>query len=207
MIAGKTVVYTSGSFDMFHINHLRMLEYARNLGDILIVGVNTDELITQAKSEPIVPFEERIALVRAIKGPDIVIPQDSLIHTDKVAKLRFDVFVVGDDWDKKYDYLRDLGVDVVYFPYGKGVSSTNLKRRIVARHEALTLKATSHFDINTVTGPTPPVDGHRPVVSAGSTPRPHDSTEAPVPAELLSGPEVMAVAGDAEIGQSFRRSG
>ena len=151
MIAGKTVVYTSGTFDMLHINHLRMLEYARSLGDILIVGVNTDELVTDHKSEPIVPFEERIALIRALKGPDVVIPQDSLVHTDKVAKLRFDVFVIGDDWDKKYDYLRDLGVDVVYFPYGKGISSTKLKAQIVARHEALKLKAASHFGPDTRT--------------------------------------------------------
>ena len=76
MIAKKTVVYTSGTFDMLHINHLRMLEYARGLGDILIVGVNTDELVTRHKSTPIVPFEERIALVRALKGPDVVIPQE-----------------------------------------------------------------------------------------------------------------------------------
>jgi len=151
MIAGKTVVYTSGTFDMLHINHLRMLEYARGLGDILIVGVNTDDLVIRHKSEPIIPFEERIALVRALKGPDIVIPQDSLVHADKVAKLKFDVFVVGDDWDKKYDYLGKQGVDVVYFPYGKGVSSTRLKKRILRRHEALMRKATSHFDANTKT--------------------------------------------------------
>ncbi len=146
MIAGKTVVYTSGTFDMLHINHLHMLEYARGLGQILIVGVNTDDLVMRHKSEPIIPFEERIALVRAIKGPDIVIPQHSLIHTDKVEKLRFDVFVVGDDWAGKYDYLRDLGVDVVYFPYGRGASSTNLRKRVVSRYETLKKQAESHFD-------------------------------------------------------------
>jgi len=145
VIAGKSVVYTSGTFDMLHINHLRMLEYARGLGDILIVGVNTDELVIRHKSQPIVPFEERISLVRALRGPDIVIPQDSLVHTEKVAKLNFDIFVVGDDWDKKYDYLREQGVEVVYFPYGRGVSSTRLKKRVVQRHEKLKLKATSHF--------------------------------------------------------------
>jgi glycerol-3-phosphate cytidylyltransferase-like family protein len=118
---------------------------------ILIVGVNTDELVIEHKSEPIVPFEERIALVRALKGPDIVIPQESLFHNDKVPKLRFDVFVVGDDWAGKYDYLRELGVDVVYFPYGKGTSSTNLKKEIVARYEALRAKGQSHFTTNTKT--------------------------------------------------------
>ena len=87
MIAGKTVVYTSGTFDMLHANHIKMLEYARSLGDILIVGVNTDELVESYKSTPIIPFEERIALVKAMKYPDIVIPQHSLDHTDKVKKL------------------------------------------------------------------------------------------------------------------------
>ena len=72
MIGGKTVVYTSGTFDMLHINHLRLIEYARGLGDILIVGVNTDELVASYKSMPMIPFEDRIALMRAIKGPDLV---------------------------------------------------------------------------------------------------------------------------------------
>lgn len=97
MIHKKTAVYTSGTFDMLHFNHLKMIEYARSLGDILIVGVNTDELIESYKSIPIIPFEERLALMKAIKGPDIVIPQKSLNHTDKVKKLHFDIFVVGDD--------------------------------------------------------------------------------------------------------------
>lgn len=145
MIAGKTVVYTSGTFDMLHANHIKMIEYARSLGDILIVGVNTDELVESYKSQPIIPFEERIALVKALKYPDIVIPQHSLDHTDKVAKLNFDIFVVGDDWAGKYDYLKPLGVTVEYFPYGTGVSSTNLKERIYQNYQSLKNKADNHF--------------------------------------------------------------
>ena len=148
MIAGKTVVYTSGTFDMLHANHIKMIEYARSLGDILIVGVNTDELVESYKSQPIIPFEERIALIKALKYPDIVIPQDSLDHKDKVKKLNFDVFVVGDDWTGKFDYLKDLGVDVVYFPYGKGVSSTNLKKRIYENFEKLKEKTDNHIPEN-----------------------------------------------------------
>lgn len=147
MIAGKTVVYTSGTFDMLHANHIKMLEYARSLGDVLIVGVNTDELVESYKSQPIIPFEERIALIKALKYPDIVIPQDSLDHKDKVKKLNFDVFVVGDDWAGKFDYLKDLGVDVVYFPYGKGVSSTNLKKRIYENFEKLKEKTDNHIKL------------------------------------------------------------
>ena len=151
MIKGKTVVYTSGTFDMLHFNHLKMINYARALGDILIVGVNTDELVASYKSQPIIPFEERIALMKAIKGPDIVIPQKSLNHSDKVKKLHFDIFVVGDDWVGKYDYLEDLGVDVIYFPYGDGISSSSLKRRIYERYNQLQDKANNHFPIDTDT--------------------------------------------------------
>lgn len=147
MIGEKTVVYTSGTFDMLHINHLNMIEYARKLGDILIVGVNTDELVVSYKTEPVIPFEERIALMKAIKGPDIVIPQHSLDHNDKVAKLNFDIFVVGDDWTGKYDYLKEYGVSVVYFPYGKGVSTSGLKEKIYKNYTKLKEQAEGHFPI------------------------------------------------------------
>ena len=145
MIGNKTVVYTSGTFDLLHCNHLKMLEYARALGDILIVGVNTDELVMSYKSEPVIPFEERITLMKALKLPDIVIPQHSLDHTDKVKKLNFDVFVVGDDWTGKYDYLKDLGVDVVYFPYGQSCSSTSLKEKIYKNYKNIIEKTDNHF--------------------------------------------------------------
>ncbi len=145
MIGGKTVVYTSGTFDMLHANHIKMIEYARALGDILIVGVNTDELVESYKSTPVIPFDERIALIKALKYPDIVIPQRSLDHADKVKKLNFDVFVVGDDWAGKYDYLKELGVDVVYFPYGSGVSSSNLKQKIYENFENMKKKTDNHF--------------------------------------------------------------
>lgn len=149
MIENKTVVYTSGTFDMLHANHIKMIEYARSLADILIVGVNTDELVMSYKTQPIIPFEERIALVKALKYPDIVIPQKSLNHADKVEKLHFDIFVVGDDWVGKYDYLKEQGVTVVYFPYGEGVSSSELKDRIYNRWCALKKEADGHFPADT----------------------------------------------------------
>ena len=141
MINGKTDVYTSGTLDMLNINHLRLIEYARGLGDILIVGVNTDELVAKYKSTQMIPFEDRIALMRAIKGPDLVVPQHSLDHKDKVKKLKFDVFVVGDDWVGKYDYLEEMGVTVVYTPYGRGTSSTSLKKKIADRYAKMRKKS------------------------------------------------------------------
>lgn len=140
----QIVVYTSGTFDLFHSNHLKMIKYARGLGDVLIVGVSTDELVNTYKKPPIIPFEERIQIVEALKYPDIVIPQHSLDHTEIVKKLHIDIFVVGDDWFGKYDYLEELGVKVFYFPYGSGVSSTNLKRKISESYLNLKHSADKH---------------------------------------------------------------
>lgn len=136
MFKDKTIVYTSGTFDMFHYNHLRMINYARSLADILIVGVSTDELVSSYKAKPIIPFTERLQIIEALKTPDIVIPQHTLDHSEIVKKLNIDAFVVGDDWYGKYDYLKDLGVQVFYFPYGTGVSSSNLKKTIHDSYEA-----------------------------------------------------------------------
>lgn len=140
----SSVVYVSGTFDLFHRNHLKMIEYGAGLGDILIIGVSTDELVCSYKKPPSIPFEERIAIIEALKYPDVVIPQRSLEHTERVKDLNIDVFVVGDDWKGKYDYLRDLGVKVFYFPYGSGVSSTKLKKQIYTQYKGLISSSDKH---------------------------------------------------------------
>lgn len=144
MLKDRTIVYTGGTFDMFHSNHLKMIEYAKGLGDKLIVGVSTDELVCSYKNPPIVPFEERLAIVQALKYPDMVIPQRSLDHTELVKKLHIDAFVIGDDWTGKYDYLEELGVKVFYFPYGAGSSSTNIKKKIFDQYNKLKVQADKH---------------------------------------------------------------
>lgn len=140
----KRVIYTSGTFDMFHSNHLRMIEYARGLGEILIVGVSTDELVCSYKSPPITPFEERIEIVKALKYPNIVIPQHSLDHGEVIKNLNIDAFVVGDDWKGKYDFLKDLDIEVYYFPYGRGVSTSNLKQRILDSYNDIKRQVDKH---------------------------------------------------------------
>lgn len=135
MFNNKTIIYTSGTFDMFHSNHLRMINYAKGLGELLIVGVSTDELVCSYKDHPVIPFNERMQIVDALKAPDIVIPQHTLDHTEIVKKLHIDAFVVGDDWYGKYDYLEELGVKVFYFPYGNGVSSSSLKKTIYDNYD------------------------------------------------------------------------
>lgn len=140
----QIIVYTSGTFDLFHSNHLKMIKYARGLGDVLIVGVSTDELVSSYKKPPIIPFEERIQIIEALKYPDIIIPQHSLDHTEIVKKLHIDIFVVGDDWQGKYDYLHEIGVKVFYFPYGKGITSSSVKESIFQKYEKIKNKIDKH---------------------------------------------------------------
>ena len=138
MFKDKTIVYTSGTFYMFHYNHLRMINYARSLADILIVGVSTDELVSSYKAKPIIPFHERLQIIEALKTPDIVIPQHSLDHTEIVKKLNIDAFVVGDDWygtEKWKEYEKafaEAGIRIVYFPYTHGISSTKITEALAA---------------------------------------------------------------------------
>ncbi len=129
MFKDKTIVYTSGTFDMFHYNHLRMINYARSLADILIVGVSTDELVSSYKAKPIIPFTERLQIIEALKTPDIVIPQHTLDHSEIVKKLNIDAFVVGDDWFGKVRLSEGFRRSGILFPLRNGVSSSNLKKR------------------------------------------------------------------------------
>lgn len=127
----RSVVYTSGTYDLFHLGHLRMLQHASALGEQLIVAVSTDELVERYKGRrPEVPFEERIEIVRGIRGVAVAVAQRT---QDKVAahdRLGFDIWVHGDDWfesEKFQGYRRTLterGVSCVFLPYSEGVSST-----------------------------------------------------------------------------------
>lgn len=148
MLGKKKIIYTSGTFDMFHSNHLKMIKYARGLGETLIIGVSSDELVCSYKNPPIIPFEERLAILEALRYPDVVIPQRSLDHTELVKNLNIDAFVVGDDWVGKYDYLRELGVEVFYFPYGDGVSSSKLKEDIFHKYKELKDVSDKHINPN-----------------------------------------------------------
>lgn len=122
--------YTTGVYDLFHIGHLNLLKNAKGLCDKLIVGVTTDELVSYKNKKSVIPFEERIEIVRNIKFVDAVIPQSSMDKLEMWNKIKFDVLFVGDDWyntDKWKDLeekLKALGVKIIYFPYTKGTSST-----------------------------------------------------------------------------------
>lgn len=123
--------YTSGVYDLFHIGHLNMLRNAKGMCDHLIVGVTTDELMRSYKQRDcIIPYPERVEIVRAIRYVDAVVPQRSLDKLDAWKRLKFDRMFVGDDWYESPSWksletdLDGNGVRIVYFPYTLGVSST-----------------------------------------------------------------------------------
>ena len=127
----KTVIgYTSGVYDLFNIGHLNLLKNAKGLCDKLIVGVTVDELVAYKKKRAVIPFEERIEIVRSIKYVDAAIPQEDLDKFKMWEKLHFDVLFVGDDWynsaswNEMEEKFNEVGVRVIYFPYTKGTSST-----------------------------------------------------------------------------------
>ena len=125
--------YTTGVFDMFHIGHLNILKKSKELCDFLIVGVSTDELVESYKNKnPIICFEERIAIVEAIKYVDKVVPQISMDKMKAWEELHFDVLFHGSDWKNSNMYndveqkLNAVGADVIFLPHTDGVSSTML---------------------------------------------------------------------------------
>jgi glycerol-3-phosphate cytidylyltransferase len=124
------VGYTTGVYDLFHVGHLNLLRNAKAMCDKLIVGVTTDELVKYKNKRAVIPFHERMEIIRAISYVDAVIPQENMDKFEVWNKLKFDVLFVGDDWyaSSKWRELQDrfeqVNVRVVYFPYTKGTSST-----------------------------------------------------------------------------------
>jgi len=123
--------YTTGVFDLFHIGHLNLLKNAKALCDKLVVGVTTDELMLKYKNKKaIIPFEDRLEIIRNIKCVDAVVPQRDMDKFRMWKKLKFDIMFVGDDWYETLKWkeiesqFKIVGVKIVYFPYTKGVSST-----------------------------------------------------------------------------------
>ena len=124
--------YTTGVYDLFHIGHLNLLKNAKGMCDRLVVGVTVDELVAYKGKRPMIPFEDRIEIVRSIKYVDAAIPQYDMDKLAACKKLGATVLFVGDDWyatEKWEEYEKefaDNGIKIVYFPYTKGVSSTKI---------------------------------------------------------------------------------
>lgn len=130
------VGYTAGVYDLFHVGHLNLLKRAKEQCDYLIVAVTVDELVSYKNKTAVIPFEDRIQIVEAIKYVDKAVPQVSMDKMAAWEKYHFDVMFVGDDWkgtdkwNKLEEDFKKKGVDIVYFSYTKKVSSTMLREKI-----------------------------------------------------------------------------
>lgn len=130
--------YTTGVYDLFHIGHLNLLKNAKGMCDKLIVGVTVDELVEYKGKHAMIPFEDRIEIVRSIKYVDAAVPQYDMDKLTACKKLKAKYLFVGDDWyatEKWQEYEKEFekeGIQIVYFPYTKGVSSTRISEALSA---------------------------------------------------------------------------
>lgn len=124
-------VITFGTFDVFHIGHVNILERAKALGDYLIVGVSTDELnYSKKKRYPVYNEKSRLAIVNAIYCVDEVFFEESLeLKREYLLKYKADILVMGDDWDGKFDEFQDV-CKVVYLPRTKDISTTEILKTV-----------------------------------------------------------------------------
>lgn len=130
--------FTSGVFDMFHIGHLNILKRAKEKCDYLIVGVSTDEVVQEYKHHlPIIPYEQRAEIVRAIKYVDEVVPQTTMDKMKMWEQVHFDVMFHGDEWKGTELYNRyeqeftEVGAKIEYLSHTEGVSSSMLREKIL----------------------------------------------------------------------------
>lgn len=128
--------YTAGVYDLFHVGHLNLLKNAKGMCDKLIVGVTTDELVSYKHKRAMIPFEDRAEIVRSIKYVDAVVPQEDMDKLTMCKKLKANVMFVGDDWydTEKWqqfeEEFKEAGIQIVYFPYTKGISSTQIAKAL-----------------------------------------------------------------------------
>lgn len=132
----QTTCYTSGTFDMFHVGHLRLLEKAKPFCDKIIVGIHPDETIySNKKKYPIINLEQRMEIVKNIKFVDSVVPDEDYKFSKKhINKFKVDIFFIGDDyygrWDDVEAELVKNGSKIMYFPYTTSQSSSKIRKSL-----------------------------------------------------------------------------
>lgn len=134
----KIVGFTAGTFDMFHIGHLNLIKNAKARCDYLIVGVNSDELVQEYKGKNvIVPLEERIEIIRALKYVDEVMRIDSLDKKLSWNQKHYNLLFIGDDWkgnprwENTKKEMEQFGVQTIFLPHTEGTNSTLLREKLI----------------------------------------------------------------------------
>ncbi|WP_458732209.1 glycerol-3-phosphate cytidylyltransferase [Bacillus subtilis] len=123
-------VITYGTFDLLHWGHIKLLERAKQLGDYLVVAISTDEFNLQKQKKAYHSYEHRKLILETIRYVDEVIPEKNWEQKKQdIIDHNIDVFVMGDDWEGKFDFLKDQ-CEVVYLPRTEGISTTKIKEEI-----------------------------------------------------------------------------
>lgn len=126
-------VLTYGTFDLLHEGHINLLKRAKELGDCLIVGLSNDEFNAIKNKQTYFPFESRRIILEAIKYVDLVIEEKTWEQKiEDVKSLDVDIFVMGDDWKGKFDFLKEY-CEVIYLPRTIGISTTKIKQDLYKR--------------------------------------------------------------------------
>lgn len=137
------IVYTVGTFDLLHVGHLALLKHCKSLGDVLAVGVASDEVVNMYKPNvPVVPLDQRVEMLEALSCVDIVRPYHDLEYVSGCKAVNVDIFVVGEDWGSNAHnldvdaYLRDMGKQISQVRYNPRTSSTRIKQMVMAQSTA-----------------------------------------------------------------------
>ena len=142
MFAGKKIVFVGGAWDLFHVGHLRILKRAKPLGDTMVVGVSSDELVYRYKGmSPIIPLLDRMSILRSLSVVDFVVEQKELADPTLLQKCGVDVFVSGSDWQDKsaeeepegYAWIRE-NLSMVFLPRTPNISSSSIKQELNKRN-------------------------------------------------------------------------
>jgi D-beta-D-heptose 7-phosphate kinase/D-beta-D-heptose 1-phosphate adenosyltransferase len=141
---GKRIIFTNGCFDLLHIGHIRYLEEAKALGDVLVVGVNSDSSVRKLKGpqRPILPEEERTEILSGLGCVDYITLFDEIDPLKLITSLQPNVLVKGGDWTKEQTVGREVversGGEVVILPFVQGASTSNLIETILKKYEKKT---------------------------------------------------------------------
>ena len=137
------IVYTVGTFDLLHVGHLALLNHCKTLGDVVAVGVASDDVVNLYKPNiPIIPLAQRVEMLEALGCINIVRPYHELEYVSACKELNVDIFVIGEDWGRKphnldvESYLKDAGKQIVQVRYDPKTSSTKIKQTVIAQFQA-----------------------------------------------------------------------
>ncbi len=135
------LVYTVGTWDLLHVGHLALLQHCKSLGDTVAVGVASDEVVASYKPNvPVVPLEERMEMLKALRCVDIVRPYYQLEYVSGCKELDVDIFVVGEDWGRQShnfaveSFLKAGEKSIIQVSYHPGTSSTKIKQKTISQH-------------------------------------------------------------------------